>query len=125
MISIDLKTFIEEYWEAISGFPKTPALLRRYIVDDDLIGHVMAFEASFPCYELIADEMICEADKVSVIGRFKGTHEGEIMGMAATGKKVNIPFSVIYQVEYDKIVKSWLFLDQMELMRQLGLMNNN
>ena len=125
MISIDLKNFILDYWEAISGYPKTPELLRRYIVDEELIGHIMAFETPFPSYELEAEEMIQEGDKISVIGRFKGIHKGELMGIPPTGKKVDMSFSVIYQVEYDKIVKSWLFIDQMELMRQLGLMNNN
>ncbi len=125
MITIDLRTFIEEYWEAISGKPKTPGLMRKFTSDQDLIDHVMAFETPFPNYELVAEKFICEGDMVSVIARAKGTHKGDLMGIPPTGKSIDLPFSVIYQVKDDMIVKSWLFFDQMELMKQLGIAPGN
>ena len=125
MITIDLRTFIQEYWASISGKPKTPELLRKFMTDEELIGHIMAFENPFPSYELIAEEFICEGDKVSVVGRVRGIHKGDLMGIPPTGKTIDLPFSVIYQVKDEKIVKSWLFLNQMELMKQLGVASSN
>lgn len=125
MIAIDLRKFIQEYWMAISGKPKTMELLQKYISDPELIGHIMAYETPFPSYKLVADDYICEDDKISVRARFMGIHKGDLMGIPPTGKSVEIPFSVIYQVKDEKIIKSWLFIDQMELMNQLGLTSSN
>lgn len=125
MIAVDLKTFVQDYWQAISGKEKTLPLLDKFISDDELKGHIMAYEKPFPKYELVADDFICEEDKVVVRARFMGTHKGDLMGIPPTGKSVEVPFSVIYKVDQDKISKSWLFLDQMELMNQLGLNSPN
>lgn len=121
MIAIDSKQFVKEYFEAISGKPKTPELLERYISDTELIGHIMAYETSFPNYELIADDYVCEDNKVVVRARVKGINNGELMGMAPTGKSIDLPFVIIYKIDNEKISKGWLFVDQMELMNQLGL----
>ena len=53
--------------------------------------------------------------------RFKGVHKGDLMGSSRTGKEVEVPFSIIYQIADSKICKSWLFIDQMDLMNQLGI----
>ncbi|MBT8220068.1 MAG: ester cyclase [Bacteroidia bacterium] len=125
MIAIDLRKFVQEYWAAISGKAKTLPLLDKYIRDSELKNHILSYEVPFPCYELFADDFICEDDKIVVRARFKGTHKGDMMGIAPTGKTVEVPFSVIYQVDGEKIIKSWLFMNQMELMNQLGIASDN
>ena len=125
MIALDSKKFIKDYWRDISGKAKTPEMLKQYMNDEELIGHIMAYEKPFPCYELLEEDMICEDDKVVVRGRVQAIHKGDLMGMPPTGKKIDLPFSVIYQLGDEKIIKSWLFVDQMELMNQLGLAANN
>ena len=119
MVSTINKRLVQEYWEAISGKAKTPELSKTYVSCPELLGHIDFFEAAFPKYELFADDFICEEDKVVVRARFKGTHKGDLMGIPPTGKTVEIPFSIIYQIINEKIGKSWLFIDQMELMKQL------
>ena len=119
MVSTNNKKLENEYWEAISGIEKTPELSKVYVSDPELLGHIAFFEAAFPKYELYADYVICENDKVVVRARFKGVHKGDLMGMSPTGKAVEVPFTIIYQIANDKISKSWLFIDRMELMSQL------
>ncbi|MEZ4672917.1 MAG: ester cyclase [Caldilineaceae bacterium] len=46
-------------------------------------------------YELIADDLLAEADKV-VVRWVRGTHEGDFMGIPATGKAVDVPGIIIY-----------------------------
>lgn len=121
MVSTINKKLVQEYWEAISGKEKTPTLSKMYVSDPELLGHIAFFEAAFPKYELMADDFICEEDKVVVRARFKGTHKGDLMGIPPTGKTVEVPFSIIYQMINEKIGKSWLFIDQMELMKQLEI----
>ena len=121
MIAVNTKKFIQEYWTALSGNEKTPELIDKYVSDPELKAHINFFETAFPKYEMIAEDFICEDDKVMVRARGKGFHKGDLMGMPPTGKPLDLPFVVIYQVANDKIVKSWLFVDRMEMMNQLGV----
>ena len=125
MVTVNPKTFILEYFEALSGKPKTMELINKYVSDEHLAGHIMAYEESFPCYELIAEDLIVEADKVAVRARLKAEHKGKLMGYEPTGKPIDIPFSVFYQLEEDKIAKGWIYVDQMDLMQQLGIVSLN
>ena len=119
MVSTINKKLVKKYWEAMSGKAKTPALSKVYVSDPELLGHIAFFEAAFPKYELSADDFISEDDKVVVRARFKGVHKGDLMGIPPTGKSVDVPFTIIYQIADEKISKSWLFLDRMELVDQL------
>ena len=62
------KEFIIRYFNALSGVPKTQELLEKYITDEELIGHIDFFEAVFPGYEVISDEMTAEGNRVVVTG---------------------------------------------------------
>ena len=125
MIAADTKQFIQLYLDQLNNKPKTPTLLRNFIKDEELIGHVLMYEHAFPGYQLLPDEIICEDDRVAVRGRIKATHRGDLMGIPPTGRPVDVPLSVIYHIDDDRIVNSWIFYDRMELMNQLGLGNSN
>lgn len=116
------KAFMRRYFEAISGKDKPRALQDEYIADSDeeLKEHIVFFEAAFPHYELLVDDMVAEGDKVAVRVTFKGTHQSEFMGIAPTGKDVSIPISLIYRIAGSMIVDHWMLADQLGLMQQLG-----
>jgi predicted ester cyclase len=116
------KEFIIRYFNAMSGKQKTRELSRQYMTDEELIEHISFFDAAFPKYEIFADEMIAEGNKVVVRARMRGKHEGELNGIPPTGKEVDFPFAINYEIENDKIVHHWLFADQVALMEQLGVM---
>ena len=116
------KAFIGRYLKALSGQDKPPEVVDQYVSDSDqgLKEHIAFFEAAFPRYELIADDMVAEGDKVTVRATFTGTHEGDLMGLAPTHKTATVPIMLIYRIADDKIVKHWMVADQMSLMQQLG-----
>jgi predicted ester cyclase len=116
------KALIAEYFAAISGKEKPTALQEKYIADSDqaLKDHIDMFEAAFPLYELIAEDMIAEGDRVAVRATFRGTHQGEFAGIPATGYEVEIPVFLIYRIEDGKIAEHWMQADVMGLMQQLG-----
>jgi predicted ester cyclase len=116
------KALVAEYFKAISGKEKTDELQQKYIADSDqlLKDHIVAFEAGFPLYELIAEDMIAEGDKVVVRATFRGTHKGEFAGVPATGIDVEMPLIIIYRIEDGKIAEHWMQADVMGLMQQLG-----
>lgn len=116
------KEFIRRYFGALSGKDKPRAVQDEYIADTDevLKDHIIAFEAAFPHYELIADDMVAEGDKVAVRTTFKGVHKGEFFGVAPTGKDVTMPIMLIYRIAGGKIAEHWMNADLLGLMQQLG-----
>lgn len=117
------KEFIIRYITALSGVTKTRKLMEQFMTDEDLMGHITFFDTAFPKYEMFADEITAEGNRVVVRARMKGCHEGEFNGILPTHRKVELPFVISYDIENGKIVHHWLIADQVVLMEQLGLMN--
>ena len=116
------KAMIRGYIEALSGKPKDEDTLRQFVTDATLRKHIGLFEAAFPRYEISADDLIAEGDKVVLRATVHGTHRGDLMGVAPTGKSVTLPFIIIYRIAEGKIADHWLAVDQMEMMQQLGVL---
>ncbi len=77
--------------------------------------------AAFPDFAMVVDDIVDGGDKLVVRGRFTGTHEGEFMGMPATGRAVDVPLIDIMRVEDDGLIhEHWGVFDAMGMMRQLG-----
>ncbi len=120
----DNKNLVARYFAALSGQLKPETLVRAYTNDPALLGHVAFFEAAFPRYELFADDLIAEGDKVTVRARFQGTHQGDLQGIAPTGKAVALPFIIIYRIADGLIAEHWMCVDQLDLMKQLGVIQS-
>jgi ketosteroid isomerase-like protein len=116
------KAFIRSYLDAFSGKDKPKGKLEQYIADPELIQHGLAAEAAFPKYELLADEMVAEGDRVWMMGRMRGVHNGDLQGIPPTGKQVECPMAVIYRLADGKIAESWVYTDRMTMLEQLGVM---
>ena len=116
------KEFVIRYFNAISGVTKTRELCQQFMTDEELIEHIAFFDSVFPKYEIFADEMIAEGNRVVVRTRTKGRHEGEFNGIPPTYRNIEIPAVICYEIENDKIVHHWLIADQAAMMEQLGLM---
>ena len=57
---------------------------------------------------------------VEFVGR--GTHKGELMGIAPTGKTLALPVCDVMEVRDGKIYREREYMDMMTLMTQLGAM---
>jgi len=115
------KAFILEYFNALATEGKSKNIIDKYMTDESLIAHIDFFEAAFPGYDIITNEMYAEDNHVIVIAHFKGMHKGELNGIVPTFKEVNIPFAIRYTIENNKIVSHWILADQMAMMQQLGV----
>lgn len=76
---------------------------------------------AFPQFDVTIDELIAEGDKVAYQWTAVGTHEGEFMGIPATGKEVTVTGSDIVRMEDGKIAEAWHVEDNLGLMQQLGV----
>lgn len=76
--------------------------------------------AAFPDGRVTIDDMIAEGDKVVTRYTSSGTHKGDFMGIAATGKKVVVTGIVMSRIAKGKIAEEWEELDTLGFMVQLG-----
>lgn len=81
---------------------------------------ISMFRSAFPDLEVSIEDQIAEGNKVVDRHAVKGTHEGELMGIEATGTEVEVDGIVIVRFDDGKIVEEWAQADMMGLMEQLG-----
>jgi len=62
---------------------------------------------AFPDIQLTIGHMVAEGDKVATRFELTGTHQGEYLGMAPTGKKVTWWAMQICRIEEGKLVEVW------------------
>jgi steroid delta-isomerase-like uncharacterized protein len=93
------------------GFPPGVEGVKRFFT---------MFRDAFPDVEVEIDEMVVEGDRVAAATTFTGTHQGELMGVAPTGRRVSVTGIDIVRVADGKIVEHRGLTDIVGLMRQLG-----
>ena len=75
----------------------------------------------FPDLRITVEDIVAEGDKVVSRGTFSGTHKGEFMGIAPTGKQITVGLIEIVRIVAGKMVEHWNVVDNLGMMRQLGV----
>ena len=77
--------------------------------------------AAFPDLAMTPEDVVDGGDKVVARVRFTGTHQGDFMGMPATGRAVDVQLIDIMRFADDGLVhEHWGVFDAMAMMHQLG-----
>jgi steroid delta-isomerase-like uncharacterized protein len=84
------------------------AQLIRYV-------HENAFDARMELKNLFTDE-----GKAAIEADFAGTHTGEFAGIPPTGRKIRVPYSVIYDLRGDRISALRIYFPMSLLIEQLS-----
>lgn len=119
---------VEQYWRTGDADGFDEVLASDFVhhapgLPPDLEGMKQAlpmFRAAFPDMRLTVEEMIAEGDKVVDRVTVRGTHEGELMGIPASGKQVEFTETHISRIADGKIVERWGQWDALGMMRQIG-----
>ncbi|HLC30794.1 MAG TPA: ester cyclase [Dehalococcoidia bacterium] len=77
--------------------------------------------AAFPDMKLTTEDLVAEGDKVVARYTMKGTHRGEFMGVAPTGKQISVSGMEILRFARGKVMEHWGNIDTLGLMQQLGV----
>ena len=64
---------------------------------------------------------VAEGDKVVNHYKWTGTHQGEFLGVPATGKHVSWTITTMFRIADGKICEAWANWDQWGLMQQFGV----
>jgi steroid delta-isomerase-like uncharacterized protein len=82
---------------------------------------VETFVDAFPDLQVSLDEELSSGEKVVTRWTSRGTHRGELMGIAPTGNRVEVTAVGIWRVADGKIAEAWLVFDALGMMQQLGI----
>jgi predicted ester cyclase len=81
------------------------------------------FRQALPDWRSEIDQLVAEGD--TVVERFtaRGTHRGVLMGVPPTGRALVLAGINVFRIAGDRIVERWGRLDEVGLLRQLGLIS--
>ena len=80
------------------------------------------FHSAFSDMKTPIHDIIADGDKVAVNMTHSGTHTGEFMGIAPTGKSISFEEICVLRIANGKIAEYWGQVDNTAMMQQLGVM---
>lgn len=108
----------EIYAEGIRHHDPAPG--GEYVGRDGVKRQVQMYRDAFPDLRTTIDDIFECEDRVAMRWTVRGTHRGDLMGLAPTGAQVTTTGITIDRCEDGKIVESWTNSDTLGLLRQLG-----
>ncbi len=117
----------QEDLDIIDKLADTSISVRYPVMPEVVLGTQMLkqlverFRSVFPDSDIRIEEEIAEADKVVIRWSFSGTHQGNFIGIPATGKKVKWTGITIHRIAGGKIVEEKGEGDYYGFLRQAGV----
>jgi predicted ester cyclase len=79
------------------------------------------YAEAFPDGKIELKEVHAQGDTSVAEFLGKGTHRGDFMGIAPTGKRVEIPVCNVIEVRDGKVIREREYMDNLHMMIQLGV----
>ncbi|MGN6811368.1 MAG: ester cyclase [Thermomicrobiales bacterium] len=76
--------------------------------------------AAFPDLQFTIADQLAEADRVMTRWQAVGTHQGPLMGHAATGRRVTFGGIDVFRVANGRITEGWTSYDRLVILQQIG-----
>ncbi len=135
MSDAENKTIARRFNEDVWGRGDQAAL--EELLDPDFVDHdalpgqgpgreghkqiLAAFRSAFPDLNVTTEDIVAEGEKVVSRWTARGTHQGELLGIAPTGNGVTIKGIDVLRVAEGRIVERWAQFNDLEMMQQLGV----
>ena len=114
----DLSIADEIYSEEYVGYdPAQPEPIRGI---EGAKAEVAGYRAAFSDLTVTLDHQVAEGDYVATRWTARGTHDGELFGVAPTGNSVSTSGITIIRVADGKIVEDYTQWDALGLMQAIG-----
>jgi steroid delta-isomerase-like uncharacterized protein len=81
-----------------------------------------AMTKAFPDMKVGLETMVADEDSIGFAYTLTGTHQGPLMGIPPTGKKVSIRGMQISKFRDGKMVERWGSSDELGMLQQLGVL---
>ncbi|CAN5797778.1 hypothetical protein BH23CHL2_BH23CHL2_36300 [soil metagenome] len=115
------KLELAEELVALNHVDHNPPIPGRGGGREDVIHHIKVFREGFPDLRISIDELVAEGDRVVERVTMRGTHLGPFLGIAPTGKYVEVTGVNVCRIEDGKVAERWGMTDSMGMLQQLGL----
>lgn len=76
--------------------------------------------AGLPDLQVTIDSLVAEGDLVSAMVSFRGTHQGELLGVAPTGNEVAWTHIDLLRIQDGKIAEVWHNVPRADILQQLN-----
>lgn len=86
----------------------------------DYEAFLRGFFEAFSDLSVVLDDVVADDELVAVRVTYRGSHDGEILGIPATGTAVTFRGMVFFRVEDGRIVEGWPQTDMWDLLLQIG-----
>jgi len=124
-----IRDYTEDFWNKanIFAFEKYYAAdLIMHFADGDQTselykGLCQAYFTAFPDLHITTDMLVAEGDKVTKVWTSNCTHQGEFLGIPATGKRIVVKGLEVFRIADGKIAEVWVSMDNLGMMQQLGV----
>jgi steroid delta-isomerase-like uncharacterized protein len=131
----DQKAFVQAMFDSMAGDVDVDAMVDRFMAEDFVEHEVIPgmdntretprqlfrmMVQAFPDFRATVHQLLQDGDKVVARVTFSGTHEGEFMGVPASGNPVEWSAIDIIEVRGDKAVAHWGVMDMASAMAQMG-----
>ncbi|MFD1513219.1 ester cyclase [Halomarina rubra] len=83
--------------------------------------YMMMLHSGFSDLESTVEAMVAEGDYVATRYTYRGTHDGEYMGIPPTDRPAEISGMVLSRVEDGKTAETWVEADMLGLLQQVGV----
>jgi predicted ester cyclase len=87
---------------------------------DGLAQMVEGYRQAIAGLTVTIDQQFTEGDHVATRCTFRGRHEGELMGMAPTGRDVEFTGLTVSRCRDGRIEEEWEIVDVVSLLQQIG-----
>ena len=125
-----IRRFFDEMWNPWN-FAKADELLAPDIVfkgtlGDELRGrdafraYMRKVQSAFPDFHNSVIQITAEDDRVVARTFYRGTHRGEIFGLAPTGIEIGYAGAAFFRIQREQAIEGWVLGDLLGLLRQLG-----
>lgn len=75
---------------------------------------------AFPDMQVKVEHMVADEDSVAFAYTLTGTHQGDFMGVAGTGRSIKVRGMQISRFRDGKMVERWGSSDELGILRQIG-----
>jgi steroid delta-isomerase-like uncharacterized protein len=127
------KVIVLRHWEEVVSKGKLDLIDEIFApdfvaheADQDIRGpegvrqFILMLRAAFPDLQVTVEDVLAEGDKVVQRWSAHGSHQGELMGLAPSGKRISVAGITISRFEGGKVAEEWELYDMRGMMQQLG-----
>jgi steroid delta-isomerase-like uncharacterized protein len=97
----------------LPGLPAGPGGLKQIVA---------AVRRAFPDLHYTIEDLVVGGEKAALRTTMRGTHQGAFLGVAPTGRQVEVQELQIEHLRDGQIVAHWHLIDEQGLQRQLGVL---